>query len=488
MVCRNGGKQFRGLSQNRQCHDRTGIHCRIAPSMKPAASAGPPHKTMKSTRKISPETQRNLVRDTSTQKFTTMATIRPPIFHKAATARTPIQRRGMALLEQKWYGALMSFVTIYCLFGDDFRAAFCRKSADNGFFVVAFICLLLFLFEFAVSCRCKPGYVFSFYFYLDIVATLSLIPDIGFIWSPLSNDDSVSSVSQAGSKAGRVVRVVRIIRLVRIVKLIKWNHSNDEQKTVIVESKTGGRMAEMTIRRVVMIVLFLCFVLPAFDGGYNESFNGFESRGFDTIHQMTTTSTDVTQSPIFLNVFGSWFYYTTDDIVYLAMYNISNAKMHAMFDSFTFPREDIAMAQVAKILPTKSAVLELYRTNELRSITSTGCFNDWNGSDLVVNPTFVSTACQSIVWFDISDATKTTATFNIYKTLFILVTLISSSLSFVHVARVTVLDPIERMMGTVKELAENPLRKHEHVEHEDQRLAKEKGFETAVLEATLDKI
>ncbi|EQC26752.1 hypothetical protein SDRG_15402 [Saprolegnia diclina VS20] len=249
---------------------------------------------MKNTRKISPELQstntgQGMHRDTSMNKFTTMSTVRTPAFHKAGTMRTPTQRWGMAILERKSYAGLMSFITLYCLFADDFRAAFFSKSADMGFYAVAFVCLLLFLVEFAISCRCKPGYLLSFYFYLDVIATLSLLPDIGFIWTPLTSADTVSSVSKAGSTAGRIVRVVRVIRLIRVVKLIKWKHSNAESELVIVESKTGGRMAEMTIRRVALIVLFLCFVLPAFDGGYNESFNLFESRGFDLIHQMVDT-------------------------------------------------------------------------------------------------------------------------------------------------------------------------------------------------------
>ncbi|EQC26749.1 hypothetical protein SDRG_15399 [Saprolegnia diclina VS20] len=401
---------------------------------------------------------------------------------------TAFQRRGMALLENKSYAALMSFITLYCLFADDFRAAFFSKSADMGFYVVAFLCLLLFLVEFGLSCRCKHDYLLSFYFYLDVLATFSLLPDIGFIWNPLTDAETVSSVSQAGAKAGRIVRVVRVIRLVRIVKLIKWKHSTEESDLVIVESKTGGRMAEMTTRRVVMIVLFLCFVLPAFDGGYNEPFNLFESRGFDLIHQMSTTPADVSTQPIFLNTFGSWFYYTTDDVVYLTLHNITGDKLGRLFTSFSFPKTEVSTAQMAKILPTQAAVLDMYRVNELRSITSTGCFAAWNGSDIVADPVLSSLACQSVVWFDIATVAKATAISSIYRTVFILGVLVIASLSFVHVARIIVLNPIERMMATIKQLAESPLGQHLSIGSEQQRFAKEQGFETAVLEATLDKI
>ncbi|KDO16520.1 hypothetical protein SPRG_17964, partial [Saprolegnia parasitica CBS 223.65] len=401
---------------------------------------------------------------------------------------TALQRRGIALLENKSFAGLMSAITLYCLFADDFRAAFFSKSADMGFYVVAFLCLLLFLVEFGISCRCKPDYLLSFYFYLDVLATFSLLPDIGFIWSPLTDADTVSSVSQAGAKAGRIVRVVRVIRLVRIVKLIKWKHSTEESDLVIVESKTGGRMAEMTTRRVVMIVLFLCFVLPAFDGGYNEPFNLFESRGFDLIHQMTTTSADVSLSPIFLNTFGSWFYYTTDDVVYLTLHNITGDKLGRLFTSFSFPRTDVSTAQIAKILPSQAAVLDKYRVNELRSITSTGCFAAWNGSDIVADPVLTSMSCESVVWFDIAKVAKATAISSLYRTVFILGVLVIASLSFVHVARIIVLNPIERMMATITQLAESPLGQHLSIGGEQQEFAKEQGFETAVLEATLSKI
>jgi hypothetical protein len=57
-------------------------------------------------------------------------------------------------------------------------------------------------------------------------STLSLVPDIGWIWQPLvgSNSDSASSAlragraSRAGTRAGRVVRLVRLFRIVKLYK------------------------------------------------------------------------------------------------------------------------------------------------------------------------------------------------------------------------------------------------------------------------------
>jgi hypothetical protein len=78
--------------------------------------------------------------------------------------------------------------------------------------------------------------VFSFYFWLDLVATISLVPDIGFLWDPLTGADDVTEdsatsdaeqiqnagkASRAGTRTSRIIRVMRLIRLLRIVKLYK---------------------------------------------------------------------------------------------------------------------------------------------------------------------------------------------------------------------------------------------------------------------------
>jgi hypothetical protein len=93
---------------------------------------------------------------------------------------------------------------------------------------------VFFALELVLSTWAKPGYKFSFYFWLDLVATVSLIPDIGFIWDPMigvEDDESGSSdaeqiqnagkASRAGTRTSRVIRVIRLIRLIRIVKLYK---------------------------------------------------------------------------------------------------------------------------------------------------------------------------------------------------------------------------------------------------------------------------
>lgn len=72
-----------------------------------------------------------------------------------------------------------------------------------------------------------PGYFCSFFFYLDLVSTITILFDVDFIIDAMFNQSSGFQVSSfvAKSKASRVaaraVRVVKIFRLTRVAKLYK---------------------------------------------------------------------------------------------------------------------------------------------------------------------------------------------------------------------------------------------------------------------------
>jgi hypothetical protein len=76
----------------------------------------------------------------------------------------------------------MTILTVFALFGDDIRVLAFSQREDDVFYGLSAVCLLFFLLELVLSSFAKPGYVWSFYFWLDLVATISLLPDIGWIW------------------------------------------------------------------------------------------------------------------------------------------------------------------------------------------------------------------------------------------------------------------------------------------------------------------
>lgn len=78
---------------------------------------------------------------------------------------------------------LMTAVVIYSLFGDDFKMAFFIKTYDDSFDRMNLMALLIFTFEIILVSLVSPGYFFGFYFWLDVVSTLSMFAEISYLWN-----------------------------------------------------------------------------------------------------------------------------------------------------------------------------------------------------------------------------------------------------------------------------------------------------------------
>lgn len=124
------------------------------------------------------------------------------------------------------------FITIYALMGDDIRImCFEDIRVDDIFLAGTLISMLFFAMEIGLSCVAKPEYRNSFFFWLDVISTISLLTDVEAFMDAMmggSNDgaDAVaiaraSRGARIGTRAGRFARVIRLIRLIRIVKLYK---------------------------------------------------------------------------------------------------------------------------------------------------------------------------------------------------------------------------------------------------------------------------
>lgn len=79
----------------------------------------------------------------------------------------------------------MTVITIYALFGDDIRLAATDKTSDDIFYGITSACLFFFSLEIVIASIVTEGYFLGFYFWLDLLATLSLISDIGWIWDKI---------------------------------------------------------------------------------------------------------------------------------------------------------------------------------------------------------------------------------------------------------------------------------------------------------------
>ena len=118
----------------------------------------------------------------------------------------------------------MTALTVYALFFDDIRIIAFPKQADDVFFGITLVGIILFTIEVCLGAYALPGYVGSFFFYLDIISTLTMIPDCGWIWNQIiegGNEGSGAADIAKTTRAARVVRVIRIFRLIRLLRIAK---------------------------------------------------------------------------------------------------------------------------------------------------------------------------------------------------------------------------------------------------------------------------
>ena len=143
-----------------------------------------------------------------------------------------IKAKVKVFLNETCFQMTMTLVTLYALLGDDLRLIFVPIESDGVFTSLTIFSLILFTLELVLASISQEDYLNSFFFWLDLVSTASLITDIEPIMNALmtigesdgdgsSNliiqDDNTASLARAsrgarlGTKAGRMTRIIRLI-------------------------------------------------------------------------------------------------------------------------------------------------------------------------------------------------------------------------------------------------------------------------------------
>ena len=160
---------------------------------------------------------------------------------------TRVKLLVLSYLDSKFVTILMTLVTVFALIGvsqssninsfqDDIRVIATEKSSDIYFFSALTISFVLFIIEVLTASIVVDDFKYSFFFYLDIVATLSLINDIPWMLNQLymmigqrPDYEMVNAIpgvmyieSTASGKIAQVLKSLRLIRLIRIIKLYKY--------------------------------------------------------------------------------------------------------------------------------------------------------------------------------------------------------------------------------------------------------------------------
>ena len=317
------------------------------------------------------------------------------------------------------------------------------------------------------------GYFGSFFWWLDLIAIISLFPDVTFIYGINNFNSNTAGSSTTYTKAGRVVRLVRLVRLIKVYKVASERRRRQKHEAEMIElvnigaidekdllkqrglynlrqSRLGDQLSESTTRRVIILVLLVLIVYPLLTYTTNNIGPEFATR---MLHNFNTNT------------------------------NISDASKQVVLDVFLSEytnnrtNRDVGYASIIPMAPYNPYVyfkanLDSLRDNQKLTESYTSYINNMLYSTEVI--------------YSLQELTRSEAMYSILTTIFVAIILIGGALVFAADAEVLVIKPIERMMNMVEAVAADPLAPLHFQHNGDSGNTGE--YEMRLLETTVEKI
>ena len=103
----------------------------------------------------------------------------------------------------------MAMLTIWSIFAIDIQKTFVGQEAAYIFGYVHILCIVIFLVDMVLSWCCREEYKCSFYFWIDVISTLSMVMEITWVDNFLTDSSNLPGVLT-------IAKVVKASRLSRI--------------------------------------------------------------------------------------------------------------------------------------------------------------------------------------------------------------------------------------------------------------------------------
>jgi hypothetical protein len=386
---------------------------------------------------------------------------------------------------------------------------------------------------------------FRFYFWLDTMATLSLISDIGWIWDRIlgNKDFSASNAQQAsqlaragrgarvGTRASRVIRIIRLIRLIRVVKLYKHahyaladnteKHKNEDQKSELnpenqsnLEENMGRSSQhpdqELDHQRSIISQSEARShtKLERVHTVENAKTNNNEDEMIPEESRVGKKLSDLTTKRVIILVLAMMF---SVPIFSMSTYRDENDSFDfglAVINFFSADPEGVQFQTAYETylnehINIRTPVISLYV--EIDDFTQSWDADDISPDDLRYIEADIAAINDGnfVAIFDLRKNVQLMSGLAIGRTLFVCLVLASGAMVFSKDANDLVIAPIEQMIHKVNRIARNPLEaaqeeenealaleqaKYEDNKSKKKKKKKEEPYETVILEQTIVKI
>lgn len=215
------------------------------------------------------------------------------------------------LLCQDWrFLVCTTILTVFALIGDDARLLLTSREADNFFNILIVLAFMIFSTEIVAASLGVRGYFNSFFFYLDLIATSTMLLDLTWFGNvlyckdhsdlrPTSQNSFETFLSNlTDTRASRAVRILRLVRLGKLYKfyvrsadhsraeplhsvppgkplesqpsghsqewdlnsdVVKPDDQEEDKEGAQEETRVGKKLSDMTSRRVIILILVMLF-------------------------------------------------------------------------------------------------------------------------------------------------------------------------------------------------------------------------------------
>lgn len=191
-----------------------------------------------------------------------------------------------AMINHPVYKIVSMLFAVGALYVKDINYAAMPKSAD--FFVLNVLSSVIFFWlaaELILYSVTHHNYCFTFFFWLDLVGTSSILMDIPWILIGIGLPSNIFLIVKGGrmGRAARgassmrfmkLIKMVRMVKLFRIVQLFRKNKKEEMPEDgedafvdndAVKPSKMGQLLADRVTQKVILGVLLSILIMPIFD-------------------------------------------------------------------------------------------------------------------------------------------------------------------------------------------------------------------------------
>lgn len=388
--------------------------------------------------------------------------------------------QGRAFMQSKIVAIVMTFALVCALFIPDLWTLIGVDSNVESD-IILFIVFLLFSFEFIGLCLTDPMYLFTFFFFMDIIGTFSMIWDISFFFGAdakepkiVNNDNSggtpanlmVLRAARAAKLAARAGRISRLLRFLRFLPFLGGGGKQDPDAGIA--RSISNQLSNLLATRVAFLTILLVMIVPV-----------IEMLQFPRNDQSLMTWTE------------------------------------RLSITYGETAQDCSPSSASPCIPTDVAKQnlnqELTQMRDFYDNKLFGPFRACHGQEITDGfacaedisswgPTFSSPSRGSEVWivhtktfsvfFNMYGAHKMEAVMNMLLIITVIFIMCFSGLALSSVVSELAVRPLERMLGTVRQIAKTVFKFSEEVHEEDdqEKLDIDRASEMKLLERVVNKL